>query len=189
MIRARIPLAALEKVASWHDVRRVGVATGWISAHMPVRARGSKAAEAARLEAVLAPVVSEGDEAHAADVARAEHTGDRRRGSKVCVLSDGVDALAASQAAGELPAVDVLPDQAGTGDEGTAMLEIVHDLAPNAEMGAPTATESAESQVRGQYLSAGLRAQEAPTSLSMTSSTSLNQTFPGGVDRAERSSM
>ena len=141
VIRARIPLAALEKVASWHDVRRVGVATGWISAHMPVRARGSKAAEAARLEAVLAPVVSEGDEAHAADVARAEHqvTG---VGVKVCVLSDGVDALAASQAAGELPAVDVLPDQEGSGDEGTAMLEIVHDLAPNAELGFATAVST-----------------------------------------------
>ena len=34
-------------------------------------------------------------------------------GVKVCVLSDGVDSLAASQAAGELPAVDVLPGQDG----------------------------------------------------------------------------
>jgi hypothetical protein len=35
--------------------------------------------------------------------------------------SDGVDSLAASQAAGELPEVDVLADQEGGGDEGTAM--------------------------------------------------------------------
>ena len=63
-------------------------------------------------------------------------------GVKVCVLSDGVDSLAASQAAGELPAVDVLPGQEGDGDEGTAMLEIVHDLAPNAELGFATAFTS-----------------------------------------------
>jgi len=138
VVRARIPLDAIEKVASWRDVRRVGVAAGWISARMPSPAARSKAAEAARIESAVAAVVSEGDKAHAADAARA-----RRRvtgvGVKVCVLSDGVDALAASQAAGELPEVDVLPDQEGAGDEGTAMLEIVHDVAPNAELGFATA--------------------------------------------------
>ena len=64
---------------------------------------------------------------------------------KVCALSDGVDSLAASQAAGELPEVDVLPGQAGDGDEGTAMLEIIHDLAPRAELGFATAFNSAAS--------------------------------------------
>jgi subtilisin-like proprotein convertase family protein len=54
-------------------------------------------------------------------------------------MSDGVDSLAESQAAGELPAVDVLPGQEGDGDEGTAMLEIIHDIAPNAELGFATA--------------------------------------------------
>ena len=52
-----------------------------------------------------------------------------------CVLSDGIDTLAARQASGDLPAtVTVLPGEAGSGDEGTAMLEIVHDLAPGAEL-------------------------------------------------------
>ena len=138
VVRARIALDALEKVASWRDVRRVGVAAGWIAASMPTPAARSKAAEAARFEAALAAVVSEGDKAHAADTART-----RRRvtgvGIKVCVLSDGVDSLAASQAAGELPEVDVLPDQEGADDEGTAMLEIVHDVAPKAELGFATA--------------------------------------------------
>src|SRR6267378_3789750 len=56
-------------------------------------------------------------------------------GVKIGVLSDGVTSLAQSQASGDLPAgVTVLAGQTGTGDEGTAMLEIIHDLAPNAKL-------------------------------------------------------
>ena len=51
------------------------------------------------------------------------------------MLSNGVRTLAARQASGDLPdRVTVLAGQAGEGDEGTAMLEIVHDLAPGAEL-------------------------------------------------------
>jgi hypothetical protein len=50
------------------------------------------------------------------------------------VLSNGVNSLASLQASGDLPAVTVLPGQAGSGDEGSAMLEIVHDLAPDAQL-------------------------------------------------------
>ena len=42
--------------------------------------------------------------------------------------------LATSQASGNLGAVTILPGQAGSGDEGTAMLEIIHDLAPGAQL-------------------------------------------------------
>ena len=56
-------------------------------------------------------------------------------GIKIGVLSDGVTNLAASQAAGDLGPVTVLPGQAGaSGDEGTAMLEIIHDMAPGAQL-------------------------------------------------------
>jgi hypothetical protein len=55
-------------------------------------------------------------------------------GVKIGVLSDGVTSLAQSQAAGDLGPVTVLPGQAGSGDEGTAMLEIVHDVAPGAQL-------------------------------------------------------
>ena len=100
-------------------------------------------------------VVSEGDARTPPTRARAQHrvTG---IGAKLCALSDGVDSLAASQAAGELPAVDVLPGQAGAGDEGTAMLEILHDLAPNAELGFATAFTS-DALVRRQHPRAALR--------------------------------
>jgi uncharacterized repeat protein (TIGR01451 family) len=82
--------------------------------------------------------VSEGDLTHGAEQAR-PFFGATGSGVKVCVLSDGVDSLASLQASDDLPAVDVLPGQAGSGDEGSAMLEIIHDLAPNATLGFATA--------------------------------------------------
>jgi hypothetical protein len=63
-------------------------------------------------------------------------------GVRVGVVSDGVAGLAASQTSGDLPAVNTATCDVGTGSptaaaagaEGTAMLEIVHDLAPAAEL-------------------------------------------------------
>src|SRR5499427_9885635 len=63
-------------------------------------------------------------------------------GIKIGVLSDGVTNLAASQALGDLGPVTVLPGQGGSGDEGTAMLEIIHDLAPGAQLFFATAFTS-----------------------------------------------
>ena len=82
---------------------------------------------------------TEGDKAHRAYAARgAFHT--TGAGIKVGVISDGVRNLAASQALGDLGAVTVLgvpdpcPASPATCDEGTAMLEIIHDLAPGAQL-------------------------------------------------------
>jgi subtilisin-like proprotein convertase family protein len=69
-------------------------------------------------------------------------TGFNGAGVKIGVLSDGVTNLAAAQASGDLGAVTVLPGQTGSGDEGTAMLEIVHDLAPGAQLYFATAFTS-----------------------------------------------
>jgi len=58
-------------------------------------------------------------------------------GTSVGVLSDGIDHLADSQATGDLAPVTVPSDSRchqGSGDEGTALLEIVHDLAPGAQL-------------------------------------------------------
>ena len=79
-------------------------------------------------------VTSEGDSVLRAADARSTFGVDGS-GSKIGVISDGVDHLADSVASGDLPsfpAVDVL--QSGRGDEGTAILEIIHDLAPGAEL-------------------------------------------------------
>src|SRR5262249_11280478 len=76
---------------------------------------------------------SEGDVTHLAFAARGAFHIDGT-GVKIGVLSDGVTSLAASQATGDLGPVTVLPGQAGSGDEGTAILEIVHDIAPGAQL-------------------------------------------------------
>ena len=84
---------------------------------------------------------SEGDVTHRANVAR-ETFGVNGAGVKIGVLSDGVRSLGASQSFGDLGPVTVLAGQTGNGDEGTAMLEIVHDLAPAAELYFATAGPS-----------------------------------------------
>jgi len=60
-------------------------------------------------------------------------------GIKIGVISDGVDSLAVSQATGDLPGTVQVGSNAFGGDEGTAMLEIVHDIAPGADLAFHTA--------------------------------------------------
>ena len=86
-------------------------------------------------------VNSEGDVTHKANLARSVF-GIDGTGIKIGVLSDGVTSLAASQATGNLGPVTILPGQTGSGDEGTAMLEIVRDLAPGAQLYFATAFTS-----------------------------------------------
>lgn len=77
---------------------------------------------------------TEADTTHRSNVARNSY-GVNGAGIKIGVLSDGVDTLAARQASGDLPAnVTILSGQAGSGDEGTAMLEIVYDVAPGTQL-------------------------------------------------------
>src|SRR5262249_25104181 len=113
-IRALVPLAQVEALAARKDVR-------FIQPAVTFRTNAGS-------------VTSEGDVAHRANTARTTFGVDGT-GVKVGVLSDSVDFLAASQASNDLGPVTVLPGQAGVGSgEGTAMLEIVHDLAPGAEL-------------------------------------------------------
>ena len=78
---------------------------------------------------------SEGDTTHQAILARSTF-GVNGSGIKIGVLSDSVDNYTNLRTAGDLPTVTILPGQSGitnTG-EGTAMLEIVNDLAPGASL-------------------------------------------------------
>ncbi len=138
-VTARLPLDALLTLAARSDVRFIGPLEKATTNRDDRGATGLDDAAVSRLS--IAPKVgaatSQGVVAHGADKSHA--TGVTGVGSKVCVLSDGINSLAARQGTGDLPAsVSVLAGQAGNGDEGTAMLEIVYDMAPGAPLGYAT---------------------------------------------------
>ena len=139
-IRARLPLAALEPLATLEDVQSIR------SAERPITNQVLERSVAGRVVVATSKVdTTEGDVAHQADAARTTHSVDGK-GIGIGVISDGVEMLADQQATGDLPSrVTILPGQEGgsfplscgersKGTEGTAMLEIVHDLAPAAEL-------------------------------------------------------
>ena len=129
-IRAEIPLSQVETLAAHEAVRSIRTAD-----KAATRKRPRKLSPDILIDVLEAGSrTTQGDVAHRADTARTTHGVDGT-GIGIGVLSNGVGSLAARQATGDLPArVTVLSGQEGEGDEGTAMLEIVHDLAPGAEL-------------------------------------------------------
>ena len=114
VVQAWIPISALEDIAAMDAVKEVTP---------PDYAE----AEAGR-------VSTEGDGIHRTDLVRT-FSGISGSGVKVGVISDGVDARRTSQSSNDLPdIIEVDPNSPGSGDEGTALLEIVHDLAPGAKL-------------------------------------------------------
>jgi hypothetical protein len=111
-IRAAIPLENIESLAARSEVKFIQPA---------VRAMNNN-------------VDSEGDYTHQAITARSTF-GVNGSGLKIGVLSDSVDYLSSSQIAGK---ITVLSGQSGLNQgntgEGTAMLEIVNDLAPGGQL-------------------------------------------------------
>lgn len=78
-------------------------------------------------------VVSKADTILHADTARTDAKVDGT-GVNVGVISDGATSVGTSQAAGELSMTDTHVVRPHSGDEGTAMMEIVHDLAPGSPL-------------------------------------------------------
>jgi len=118
-VRAAIPLISIEALAARSDVRAIAAA---------VKAQTNQ------------QYALEGAVMHAAHLARSRF-GVTGRGIKVGILSDSLDngagALANAYAVGALDPrqVHVLADEAGEGaGEGLAMMEIVHAIAPGAEL-------------------------------------------------------
>ena len=119
----------------------LGRAQGWIAAERLDALRGARGvlSAAAPSYAVYArgSALSEGDAALGAAAAR-ERFGVDGTGVRVAVISDGIRGLAAAQERGDAPQLaEALAFGAGRlerGAEGTAMLELVHDLAPGAEL-------------------------------------------------------
>src|SRR3990172_6049751 len=77
-------------------------------------------------------VNSEGDMVMGSDDVR-NMLGFDGTGTRVGVISDGVENIEDSQATGDLPD-NIIIGNPGDGDEGTALLEIIHDIAPGAEL-------------------------------------------------------
>ncbi len=99
----------------------------------------------------IGAATSQGDIAQKSDITRLTYMVDGT-GSKIGVLSDSYDALGGAATdiiTGDLPGpgnpngytlpVDVLSDIPGASDEGRAMMQIIHDVAPGAELAFHTA--------------------------------------------------
>ncbi len=145
--------AAADLVAIGMEVEQIAEDLSIVQGRLPVEALDA-AADLASVSGVRPPeyalrnVTTEGDAILDADDLRASYAVNGA-GVRVGVISDGLEGLAAAQGAGELPAVNFTtcdatgaapagepanPTDAGAGAEGTAMLEIVHDIAPGAEL-------------------------------------------------------
>ena len=112
----------------------------WIPAHLADDVAGLAVVKSLALPvngiADAGDVVTEGDALLLTSQVR-DVLGFDGSGIKVGVISTGVPNRASVQATGDLPAtITIDPVRSGqlTNDEGTAMLEIVHDLAPGAEL-------------------------------------------------------
>lgn len=130
----------------------LGIVQGWIPFY--------KVAEVAELDFVSSirppsyaypragSVTTQGDEVLGSSGARRAF-GVNGSGVKVGVISTGVDNAFSSQLTGDLPpSLEIDPSLTGGGDEGTALLEIVHDIAPGASLafsGPSTSLEFIES--------------------------------------------
>ena len=142
-VSGRLPIAALDDAAQLSSLR--GMVPAYAQTH-------------------VGRVGSEADTAHHAFEGRAELQVDGS-GQKVCALSDSYDRSATATtarddiASGDLPGpgnpagrttpVDVLDDSESRSDEGRAMLQLIHDIAPGAELGFHTAFGGIAAFVQG----------------------------------------
>ncbi len=124
LVSGYLPLAVVDRAVALDSLRSISAAIA------PVRSAGA--------------ITSEGDVALRAEIARTTYTVSGA-GVAVGVLSDSFDSLggaAADIASGDLPAagVQVLAESTACGtlifciDEGRAMLQIIHDMAPGADL-------------------------------------------------------
>lgn len=154
--RAWIDLAQLETLAGDASVRAIRPAYAAKTQRANPRKGGREIDVGTRAERVMAmqkwsqsshaelvtpgvnagSVVGAGIAAHGADLARMQYAADGT-GTTVGVLSDSDDGREAAIASGDLPPDAItIPGQDGRpgAGEGTAMMEIVHDLAPGAKV-------------------------------------------------------
>jgi len=150
MISATIPVASLPLLEQATQVRFVRPA--YRPKHQDAKLRGNGNVQAPSAPAPFQTVYSQGDTAQGSYLARKKYKSDGK-GVKVGILSDSYNNLDGAMQGvknGELPGsgnpydhkkpVKVLVDlDSGGIDEGRAMAEIVHDVAPGAEIAFNTA--------------------------------------------------
>jgi uncharacterized repeat protein (TIGR01451 family) len=144
-VTLRLPLASLLVIAQRPDVQYIARTA------MPVLNRSIDAEKSSatalkeRLAPLAKPIVNTGSVnwagvfQHGADLAQS--TGINGAGLKICTLSDSASpaSITARQATNDLPpGIDVQSNFVGS-DEGTAMMEIIYDMAPGATLGFGTA--------------------------------------------------
>ena len=137
-LNVRLTAGAADKIALYPEVRHIVPTLGAFTKRNLASTRSRTLA--------TGPTNSEGDTTHQAAAARSQF-GVMGKNIKVGVISDSVDFLRASQQHKELGAVTVISNQPGSG-EGTAMLEIVHDLAPEAPLYFATSGDTAAAMAR-----------------------------------------
>ena len=110
-----------------------------LRATLPAVVSASSSSAKSEIVPATGNVTSEGDVTHTANQARSSFNVNGS-GVKIGVISDSVKGLAQSQASGNLPNVTVLAGRSGVdggtfdSGEGTAILEIIADLAPGAQL-------------------------------------------------------
>ena len=161
ILRALLPLRSLETLAARSDVSGIHQTSLAATQQLrkdraeQMRAPLGSAVNRLRRDTTLLPqlstttgsVTSQGVKAHRVDEAT-RFFGVTGAGIKIGVLSDSDDFKEQSISTGDLPADTVtIPGQSGRpgNGEGTAMMEIVHDVAPGAKLFFATAFNSPES--------------------------------------------
>jgi subtilisin-like proprotein convertase family protein len=164
-VHALLPLDSVELLAKRPDVRGIHETMPYMTQNYISRGRGSEAVRIPLSDAVrrlqsknqakpplafeegTGSVTSEGVAAHKVDQAL-HFYGLTGAGVKIGVLSSSDDFKRQSIASGDLPPDTVtVPGQSGRpgSGEGTAMMEIVHDVAPGAKLFFATANNGPES--------------------------------------------
>jgi hypothetical protein len=167
-VRALVNLKAVETIAGYSEVKFVEPAvksivvdagtgvtgSGILRTGRIANVRAQLTAYLTKLHPLIGSVTSEGDVTHRATDVRSTY-GFLGQGIKIGVLSDSYNATggaASNVTSGDLPGtgnpdgyttpVTVVQDYSGGSDEGRAMLQVIHDLAPAATLYFATADVS-----------------------------------------------
>lgn len=136
VVQAWVPVGRLQALAALPGVGRVTVPAYGVAQHPHPLGPVSPAQPRKAAPAVPTGLAIDAAAVQAMQADRLQLVGATGASVKVGVISDGADSVADSQAAGYLPAsVWIDPGLPGSGDEGTAMMEEVHAMAPGASLG------------------------------------------------------